>query len=211
MADEIFSQTIDGQRRVDTRQLAKVLDGGLIEILGRVDSRIKINGMSVVPEEVEFLFKTLPNVKDIRVFGQSTHTGNLLCAEIQLEDDSVTVADLIALAQQRLPVHMIPTRVNLVEAIKRNTAGKIDRSQATEGPLTAVHDNSEAIRKTFEVILSCNIDHSTDFFAAGGNSLLAIRAISEINDRLGISVPLRTFLISRTPEGIANALESEVL
>ena len=42
----------------------------------------------------------------------------------------------------------------------------------------------------------------SDFFAAGGNSLAAVRLVALAKQRLGISVRLRDFLLSRTPAGL---------
>jgi acyl carrier protein len=52
------------------------------------------------------------------------------------------------------------------------------------------------------------LDRSADFFAVGGDSLMAVRALAFLAKRTGARIPVRDFLAAPTVAGLAAALET---
>src|SRR5689334_14264227 len=59
-----------------------------------------------------------------------------------------------------------------------------------------------------EVLGLVRVEPDDDFFRLGGDSLSAARILARIEDRLGVSVPPQSLFESRTPAGLARAVES---
>lgn len=57
-----------------------------------------------------------------------------------------------------------------------------------------------------EVLRLDKIGPDEDFFSLGGNSLLAVRMIGLVNERLGCDVPVQRLLQSRTVGELARAM-----
>lgn len=57
-----------------------------------------------------------------------------------------------------------------------------------------------------EVLRQDKVGLHDDFFSLGGNSLLAVRMIGLVNERLGCHVPVQRLLQSRTVAELAQAM-----
>jgi acyl carrier protein len=75
-------------------------------------------------------------------------------------------------------------------------AAVMDRA-ATEQALAAIW--AEVLRRD-------TVGRDDDFFALGGNSLLAVRMIGLVHERMGCDVPIQRLLQSRTVAELALAL-----
>lgn len=79
---------------------------------------------------------------------------------------------------------------------------------APQGPVPEPGTDAAAIATVFERLLDRRIGADDTFFAAGGNSLLATQACSQISRLLGCSVPLKLFFDNASPRLLARALET---
>lgn len=57
-----------------------------------------------------------------------------------------------------------------------------------------------------EVLRVDSVGPNDDFFALGGNSLLAVRMIGLVHERLGVDVPAQRLIKCRTVSELAEAL-----
>ena len=111
---------------------------------------------------------------------------------------------------------MIPAQVHVLEQMPRNPNGKLDRkalacvdvqSEAQEhrepqsGLQSDIADIWRAVLKTQRIGLDDN------FFALGGNSLLATQVTSRVHLHLGIEVPLATIFESASLQDYASRIE----
>ncbi|HTI66909.1 MAG TPA: phosphopantetheine-binding protein [Caulobacteraceae bacterium] len=69
--------------------------------------------------------------------------------------------------------------------------------EATEQALTAIWA---------EVLRQPGVGRDDDFFALGGNSLLAVRMVALVRERLGTEAPIQRLLQSRTVAEFAQVL-----
>ncbi|MGW0393835.1 amino acid adenylation domain-containing protein [Streptomyces sp. NPDC003042] len=121
-----------------------------------------------------------------------------------------------------LPDYMIPNRVVVFDRLPLSANGKIDgkalaasdqvNAELVERPFVAPRTETE---KEIAQIWAKSLRRETvsvqdDFFESGGNSLIAVSLIRELNARLGVSLPLQSVLESPTVEKLARRLEREV-
>ncbi len=119
----------------------------------------------------------------------------------------------------RLPEHMIPSTVVLLDAMPTNSSGKADRKAlaaraAAERPLAAADSVprtpvEELIAGQWCELLGLERVGSADsFFDLGGHSLLATQALSRLRQALGVDLPLRVLFAAPTVAGLATAVEA---
>ncbi|MEU6895086.1 amino acid adenylation domain-containing protein [Streptomyces sp. NPDC046557] len=121
-----------------------------------------------------------------------------------------------------LPDYMIPNRVVVFERMPLSANGKVDvkalaaseqvNAELVERPFVAPRTETE---KEISAIWAKSLRRESvsvqdDFFESGGNSLIAVGLIRELNSRLGVTLPLQSVLESPTVEKLARRLEREV-
>lgn len=132
----------------------------------------------------------------------------------------LTSSSLRAWLKDRLPHYMIPSSFMLVDAIPLTPNGKIDR-QALQAlaptPSASVLEREVAAPRTdTEIALAAiwrellqveDIGVDDDFFELGGQSLMAIRAVSRIREAFGVDVSLRNIFDQPTLAGLAETID----
>jgi acyl-CoA synthetase (AMP-forming)/AMP-acid ligase II len=105
------------------------LKDGKVFVVDRKKDIIKVRGWQVSPAEIEAVLLQHPAVVDVAVAGTSSESGmGGVKAFVVLESGSDTNAENIQeFAGQRLAKYKIPAEVAFVDAIPKNTTGKILR------------------------------------------------------------------------------------
>ncbi len=118
----------------------------------------------------------------------------------------------------RLPDHMLPDGMMLLERFPLTANGKLDRRAlpaiATgETPPAAAHveprsETEEALAAIWLDLLKLDrVGIHDDFFDLGGQSLMAIQTVSRIRDRFGVDMPLRNLFERPTIAGLAEIVD----
>lgn len=185
-----------GRRWYRTGDLARYWPDGTLEFVGRADHRVKISGYRVELGEVEAAMRRLPGVA-IAVAALLPGPGGseMLAAAVCPESSG---ADLAAervreLMAELLPAHMIPRHVALVRRIPFTDAGKIDRRAVARDLAAAVAASERPAPRSpatpLESALAAllggllgadTVGRDDDFFALGGDSVLATQAVGRI-------------------------------
>ncbi|MBU4630248.1 amino acid adenylation domain-containing protein [Pseudomonas sp. BF61] len=210
---------IPGERLYKSGDLARRRkEDGALEYLGRVDQQVKIYGFRIELGEIEAQIALFPGVREAAVLVGENPLGKQLIAYLTLEegDTHSGIDALRAFLKARLPAYMIPAQVHVLEQMPRNPNGKLDRkalacvdvqSEAQEhrepqsGLQSDIADIWRAVLKTQRIGLDDN------FFALGGNSLLATQVTSRVHLHLGIEVPLATIFESASLQDYASRIE----
>ncbi|WP_158696966.1 non-ribosomal peptide synthetase [Streptomyces ipomoeae] len=124
-------------------------------------------------------------------------------------------AELSAYATDRLPAHMVPATFVPLDRLPVTVHGKLDREALPEPPLLSATEGrrpqtswEETLVGIFADVLGLHhVAADDDFFAVGGNSLLATRIASEIRRRTAVEMPLGWFFEGPTPQALAERLE----
>lgn len=119
----VFNTGDRGRRRPD----------GLIEFVGRNDQQIKLHGHRIEPAEVEAALAASPEVNDAVVVVRRNAEGlaRSLAAYVEPKRgvDDLTPRKLVAELKTRLPRHMIPATIVVIEKLPRLPNLKIDREE----------------------------------------------------------------------------------
>ncbi|BBG04336.1 MULTISPECIES: non-ribosomal peptide synthetase [Pseudonocardia] len=126
----------------------------------------------------------------------------------------VDAAGLRAWAAERLPEHLVPTAVVLMDALPVTVNGKIDRAALPEPAWDARvgraprGDRETALARVFSDVLGLDeVGADDDFFALGGHSLLATRLVSRIRATLDTELSVREVFTAPTVAGLAAVLD----
>ncbi|WP_172385407.1 non-ribosomal peptide synthetase [Streptomyces sp. MNP-20] len=124
---------------------------------------------------------------------------------VTAEGARIVPDELRALAAQRLPHRLVPRAVLVLNELPRTATGRLDVKrlpEAAEAPRPARAAGSEReeflLRVFGEVLQRENVGVDDNFFAMGGNSLLATRLIGRIRNDLGVELTLRSIFQYKT-------------
>jgi mycobactin phenyloxazoline synthetase len=184
----------DGRTWYRTGDLARYWPDGVLEFVGRGDHRVKISGYRVEIGEVEVALRQVPGVA-IAVVALVTTAGgaDVLAATLRVDDPQLTVERVRKAMAERVPAHMIPQHLSLVENIPFTLNGKIDRRVVAGQLAAAVNDAAAPDRRLpsapLESALAAIIGDvlgvdavgvDDDFFALGGDSVSATQTVARI-------------------------------
>jgi acyl-CoA synthetase (AMP-forming)/AMP-acid ligase II len=122
----------DGWRR--TGDLCSMDDDGVITFHGRIREVIIRGGLNIYPAEVEQALSTHESVAEIAVFGaaDSRLGESVVAAVIPAADATVALAELNALAGERLSSYKRPVDWVVVSTLPRTSTGKVRKHQLRE-------------------------------------------------------------------------------
>jgi len=110
-----------------TGDMARCDAEGYLYIMGRKKEMVNVRGLNVYPREIEEILYRNPHIKEAAVIGiPDPHKGEVPKGYVVLrEAGSVTEHDIIAYLKEHLAAYKIPRRIELREALPKNTSGKI--------------------------------------------------------------------------------------
>ncbi|WP_158688758.1 non-ribosomal peptide synthetase [Streptomyces mobaraensis] len=201
-----------GSRLYRTGDRARWRPDGTLEYLGRTDDQIKIRGFRVEPGEIEAVLTHHPAVKEAAVVDDAH--ARLVAYVTLAEGGGAGPTDVRRFAQGRLPAHMVPSAVVVLEALPLTSNGKLDRARlpapAAGRPeldvrFVAPRDMvEEVVAQVWCAVLGVDrVGVHDDFFELGGHSLLVVQVMTRIRKLLGVEVPLRELFDAATVEELA--------
>ncbi len=124
----------------------------------------------------------------------------------------LTKGALRKLLRTLLPGPLVPESIDLVDQVPRVDNGLKDRRAASleTAPITSGGAVYEAVRRIWCAVLDReDIDAETDFFAVGGNSLLATRAVAHLRRDLMLDVSVGLMFAHPRLGAAAAAIEAQ--
>ena len=117
-----------------TGDLAVTDDDGLITLVGRAREMIISGGVNIFPAEIETVLDEHAEVAECAAFGVADQKwGELPAVAVVLKPGAAAdAAALAAYCEGRIARHKRPRRIELVEALPRSSAGKIQRAVLRE-------------------------------------------------------------------------------
>ncbi|MFI1760076.1 amino acid adenylation domain-containing protein, partial [Streptomyces sp. NPDC020571] len=216
-----------GERMYRTGDVVAWTADGALVFHGRADDQVKIRGFRIELGEVQAGLRAHPGVDQAVVIVDGSGSGSgsggdrrlagYLVPTADRAGDPDLVSEVRELVRARLPQHMVPAALALIDEVPLTLSGKLDK-RALPVPDYAGESAGRAPRTTREEILcglfaevlgldSVTIDDS--FFTRGGHSLLAARLISRIGMVLGVALPLRAVFDAPTVAELVAFLEAE--
>ncbi|KDQ69938.1 hypothetical protein DT87_22915 [Streptomyces sp. NTK 937] len=191
------------ERLYRTGDMARFSSDGLIEILGRKDFQVKINGIRVELGDIESALAARPGVKRAVVVPRaSLHGQTALVGYVTAQrPGALDSASILQELREQLPEHMVPASVEVMDALPLNGNGKVDRRALASSaqpyprpPRTRVRQSAVpgswrrlVVEAWRDVLEAGHLEDHDDFFEEGGDSMKAIRAMVRIDPRLRVS------------------------
>lgn len=216
----------DGERLYRTGDVARWMDDGNIEFLGREDSQVKVNGYRIELGEIESQLTQVDGVREAVVvtFGEK-HQRRLVAYVVpvdpaQLAMEACALAEWLGAALRLvLPDYMVPAVYVALAAIPLTVNGKVDRRSLPEPDIgTHTIDQvapatpyEEEVVKLWRSLLQKDAIGVTDnFFALGGNSIVAVRAITALREQYNLrseDFQFNDFFSGATARAVAGTIE----
>ncbi|ALG09870.1 non-ribosomal peptide synthetase [Kibdelosporangium phytohabitans] len=161
---------------------------GRLEFVGRRDDQVKIRGFRIEPGEIRAVLTSHPSVADAAVVVRGDGGTRVLAAYVATT--APDTQDLLEFLRARLPDHMVPATVTVLDRLPLTASGKLDHGAlaaapaAARGPTGTVAGTVAGIWAS--VLPSGHAEPDADFFAGGGNSLLAVQLVAQVQEELGL-------------------------
>ncbi|GGF69381.1 non-ribosomal peptide synthetase [Paenibacillus albidus] len=210
----------------NTGDRVRLQPGGEMVYLGRKDQQLKLRGFRIEPSEIEQQLNLQPGVAASAVVACDDGQGEQLLAAYWVPSPSATnkaaVPDEAEWKQTLrgvLPGYMIPARFIKLAELPLTPNRKVDRKFLAGLPLdkavltrsyTAPRSSSEIrLAEVWgEVLNRTSVGIHDHFFDLGGNSLLAVKLLTEIRSRMKVELTLRQLLIASTIANVAAELDA---
>lgn len=215
-----------GERMYRTGDVARWLDNGTVEYLGRSDDQLKIRGQRIELSDIDHALLALPGVAQAvthaRVLGEPGASSGgddrqLVGYLVAQPGHILDLGALRARLANQLPAHMLPVALVRLDALPLGASGKLERkalpapavSQGEPG-LPPAAGLERHIAKAFAEVLGCDhVQADDDFFALGGHSLLAMSLAATLRRDLQRPVAVGQVMIAASVARLARLLERQ--
>lgn len=183
-----------GRRMFRTGDQVRVRQDGLIEFTGRAGDQVKIRGYRVELAEIESVLARYRGLAHAVVVARAVHDGEKrLIAYVVPEAGTINIEELRAHAKDLMPEYMVPSAFVTLDSLPLTPNGKVDREALPEPAeeSLAVYRAPQTPRQELlcslfaEVLGVPRVGLDDSFFDLHGESLMAMRLVSAIQDRLG--------------------------
>ncbi len=195
---------ISGARRYVTGDIGVYLPSGQIDIIGREDAQVKINGKRIELGGIDAAALRIKGVRSAVAFVVEM-AGRSRLALRYVTDEGLEATDLVKALRLALPSHLVPSEVAPIDHMPLTRNGKVDRrspelAQFPRYEVVQDEGSSAEISRIFANVLGVRaVSPDDNFFALGGDSIMAIYLQERIAEELGIQVSLGQLFAAPTP------------
>jgi len=197
-----------------TGDLGRLTKHNKIEYLGRIDNQVKVRGYRIELGEIENCITKYGNIKQVVTLVREDVIGDKrIVAYIELlqkvndDNNKLYLKELKEFVAFTLPHFMVPNHFVILNSFELLPNGKINKqalpmpnSQGSKRLLVPPSNIIEQeVQNIWQTALNNNqIDITDNFFDLGGNSLIAIQVMIQIEKKLGYHLPLATLFEAPT-------------
>ncbi|WP_280443546.1 non-ribosomal peptide synthase/polyketide synthase, partial [Nocardia brasiliensis] len=206
----------DGERMYRTGDLVTWTPKGELEYLGRTDFQVKLRGLRIELGEIESALTALESVAQAVVLVRSDDRlgDQLVGYVVPTAGQVIDIEGVRSELAGELPAYMVPSAFVVLDAFPLNASGKLDRkalpapvfeAKVFRAPSTPIE---EIVAGTFGDVLGvARVGLDDDFFALGGNSLLATQVTARLGAALDTQLAVRDLFEASTVVALAARVE----
>lgn len=165
-----------------------------VKLLGNETERLDVHGVSVGPEEISEALRANPLILDVHVQRWQGSFAAVAVIDAGKAVERLSSRVLRNEFAKRLPSHLVPAYLVLTDQIPGRSEGRIDQ-EAVESLFSAAvqlpefvppsTDLEEVISQIWAEVLGLDrVGVAEEFLALGGDSLLAARVVSQVQEEL---------------------------
>jgi amino acid adenylation domain-containing protein len=182
--------------------LARWLEDGTVEYLGRADNQVKIRGFRIELGEIENVMLEFGGIRQCLINAkEDRNSEKKLIAYIVGSEGKYNKEKLHEHLRSKLPEYMVPDLIIDIPELPLSSNGKVDRKAlpipGMERPDLQVlykapsSDLEKLLSKLWTSILSiAKVGVNDNFFELGGNSLLALRFVAILKQEHQLVLPV---------------------
>ncbi|RJO75210.1 non-ribosomal peptide synthetase [Nocardia panacis] len=201
-----------GERMYRTGDLVAWNELGELAYHGRCDFQVKIRGFRIELGEIEAALLALPEIAAAAVLarGDARRGEQLVGYIVPVSGGTIDDESVRARLSQALPAYMIPAALVVLDRLPLTVNGKLNRAALPEPVFAAVEFRppvtraQRAVARIYAEVLGVErVGLDDDFFALGGNSLVATRVSARLGAALRTEVGVRALFEAPTVAGLA--------
>ncbi len=209
-----FAEAGDG-KLYRTGDLVRYHADGQLEFIARMDEQVKVRGFRIELGEIEQVLAQQPGVADSAVAVKGADGLQRLVAYVVGDAASLSHDALRARLAGVLPEYMVPSVFVSLPALPKNSSGKVDRRALPE-PVKPNFTEYRALATATEKALAEiwrslldgeEIHAKSNFFHAGGHSLLAARMVAQIRARWQCAFAIRNVFEAQELHALAALID----
>lgn len=185
--------------------LARWLEDGTIEFLGRIDEQVKIRGFRIELAEIESIIKKQVDVTDAVVSVKADQSGDNALYAYVTSNKKLIISKIKKEIKKELPEYMIPTYWLQIDRIPVTKNGKADKKSlpAIQGTNQSKYANprnqvEQILKESMEQVIQITpIGIYDRFYELGGDSIKVMKLIAALNER-GYSISVKDILQRQT-------------
>lgn len=212
---------ICGRMVYRTGDLGHFLKDGRLIYHGRCDRQVKLRGLRIELSEIEGAMAGYPGIRQTAcIVKREKKTEYLAGFYTVLEETEDISGRLQEYMRSRLAAYMVPEVLIQLSSMPQTPGGKLDmkaleqieivRTRHYAAPRT---ETEQAVCRAFETVLKQQTGIRDNFFEAGGDSLLVMELILELERLLGngreLKLEVQDIYACPTPEQIAEKLAGQ--
>ena len=189
---EIEKQTGKNSLLYKTGDLARYLPDGSIQYLGRNDLQVKVRGFRIELGEIENQLVKYPRIKQVIVLAREHHENKThYLVGYYVADNRLNENKILEYLSAQLPDYMVPNILVFLDKLPLTINGKLDRKALPDPEFNKTteyipprNDLERKICEMYAEVLGLSeesIGIHDNFFRLGGNSILAIKLVSQMN------------------------------
>lgn len=221
-------KTLTGEKFIDnpfekngkmyvTGDRARFFPDGNMEFRGRRDGQVKIRGYRIELDEIKTVLNNHEHVRSAAVIAKEIRKDDKAIVAFVVLDRNLSLVErkLKEYLAEKLPSYMIPSLLIQLEELPVTDNGKLDivklkkldvvqEFEDKAVPETKLEEDILQIWR--EILGSSNIGVETNFFDAGGHSLLVTQVIVKIEEELNLEVAVRDIFIAPTVRSLVQLI-----
>ncbi|SDY37521.1 non-ribosomal peptide synthetase [Lachnobacterium bovis] len=207
-----------GERLYNTGDKGHYREDGTIIFDGREDQQVKVNGKRIELSAISSQAETNEKVRQsVAILNKKNQIVLFYTGDKAIENE------IRMTLEEKIPDYMVPKRFIRVERIPMTSNAKVDKKELRR--IFDVHINQkqikekktnsqtcleELLKEKFCDLLELSADEvniDSDFFAMGGNSLIAMKLLSQLRETFEVDITLTDLFTTSTIREMKDLLE----